>query len=172
MYNKIEDFIYTTAHAINLKKMQNSPCLRNLCTAHEHNLRSSLLVQDWSIHQDLVEAVAGPSGTLLSEKRLKCIINNLLYRGSRKNSQGSTCHYISVTLLQVQLYLTNCLFLNVLSVTAVWKIFCRQWLCVAWHRSETNAVQRKIQYGEGKSSFVLPPLSKVFFLDLNTINGI
>ena len=68
MYNKNEDFIYTTAHAINPRKLQNSPCLRSLCTTHEHNLRSNLLIQDWSIHQDLVDAVADPSGTLLSEK--------------------------------------------------------------------------------------------------------
>ena len=172
MSNKNEDFIYTTAHAINLKKMQNLPYLRNLWTAHEHNLRSSLLVQDWSIHQDLEEAVADRSGTLLSEKRMKCIINNLLYRGRRKISQGSTCHYISVSLLQGQLYLIYCLFLNVLSVAVVWNIFCRQWLCVAWHRSERNAVQSKIQYGEGKASSVLPLLSNVFSLELNTINGI
>ena len=152
--------------------MQNSPCLRSLCTTHDHNLPSSLRVQDWSIHKDLEEAVAGPSGTLLPEKMLKCIFNNLPYRGRRKNSQGSTCHYISIMLLQGQRYLTYCLFLKVLSVTAVSNIFCRQWFCVAWHRSERNAVQSKIQYGEGKASSVLPPLSNVFSLELNTINGI
>jgi len=52
--------------------------------------RSSLPEQDWSIHQDLVNGAEDPSGTSLSEWRLVCRINNLLYWRRRKTSQVST----------------------------------------------------------------------------------